>query len=872
MNEPERHVDAVIQRLGPLEAFRQLVAENDAAIRQPELGNGRALAAARTAIYTRLVRHWAAEQHRRLGYDKPFAVAAVGGTGREEMTPCSDNDFALLFDGTLEGNEFLVELQRQAINTGEFEKARGFKCHAFPFSLEGMPALAGKDLNSFLDLRAVHDPGHLVEEFRQRIRATFDSFEHFLHVRSFWRAHWAEAAAAFEQIDRFDIKNDGLRVFLAGIWTLAGKNFCHSHDIYRSLDDERDLEAYHFLLRIRMFVHARRKGGPRASTGGNHPEDLLGFEDFDSFGELLGPEADERRRFEFANEVRRRLISARRRVASYAKGVIEQELKGGREIRPHSPIVCGLGGLSHRTSCYCQTDHERSRAALSLLLAAQRYDLPIDATELQATFRNAGDWLVRVPELAELFYETRGSLAKSFAFLSQIDGAEERLFPGYARFESSFDERVNTERRFLRSALERHKTEALERYVQEGHQRLADAIASERPIAATQYDLAAQEAALLDADQLAAIKLALKTKRLPVTTEDQAASDDPSREFYDRFSTGLSGVALPDYYRPFASEAGFRPETLELTEFLIANHRLFKQCAQAGLSGEREVKALVDTCGDEQRLRCLFVFGCADRAEWNGESTDPGRWLITRELFQKAMAHFIPAPAPAQALRAAGFSPDQVMILEDLGKDFFGGVYRPYARRFGAHLVMLGEDQDFEEPKALLLSAGVTALVGVAARDYPGLAATISGAFARHGIELRQAHFFSAARYRLALDFFHLAMDDRPLPSGLLKSIEDAIRERLHISEADEAALPRLKGRLTLEAWHPGLYRLQFETGDAHQGLLYALACKVHRHLRANIFGLTAHGRRGKAFIAVYHNLPAGMTLDQAQRIVAETF
>jgi hypothetical protein len=712
----------------------------------------------------------------------------------------------------------------------------------------------------------------LVDEFRRKIQETFDPFEHFLHVRRFWQAHWAEAAAAFEHIDEFDIKNDGLRVFLAAIWTLAGKTFCHSHDIYGNLDDPRDLEAYYFLLRIRMFIHSRKPAGQRGGAGGNHPQDLLKFDDFDSFGELLGPGGDDRARFDFANDVRRRLISARRRVASYAKGVIERELKNGREMRPHHPIVCGLGGLSHRTSYYCQTDHERSRAALTLLLEAQRYDLPVDATELQATFRNAGDWLVRVPELAELFYEARGSLGKTFAFLSQVDGAEERLFPGYARFESSFDERVYTEKSRLRSALERNKTVALESLVEEGQQRLAAAIGAESALPTSHHELALREAALLDADQLAAIKLALKTKRLPVTPEDEAGSAEVSLEFYDRFSTGLSGIPLADYYKPFVSEAGFRPETLELTRFLIANHRLFRQCAQAGISGPGEVERLIQACGDERRLRCLFVFGCADRAEWHDEAKDPNRWLITRELFQKVMAHFKPAPAPALALRRDGFAPDQVTILEDLGKDFFGGVYQPYARRFGAHLAMLGEDPDFAEPKAVLLSGGAAPLVGVAARDYPGLAATISGAFARHGIELRQAHFFSAARYRLALDFFHLAIDGRALPAGLCQSIEEAIRQRLHFSAKDEAALPRLKGKVTLEAWHSGLCRLQFETAEDYKGLLYALACKVHCHLRANIFGLTAHGRRGRAYISVYHDLPDELSLEEARRIVEERF
>src|SRR4030095_13489348 len=114
------------------------------------------------------------------------------------------------------------------------------------------------------------------------------------------------------------------------VWTLAGRSFRHSHEIYEQLADARDLEAYDFLLRIRAFIHLRRRGAPQPSTGGHHPEDILEFEEFLSFGELLGTEAGGRARFEFANDVRARLLSARRRVAQFAKGVIERELKDGR--------------------------------------------------------------------------------------------------------------------------------------------------------------------------------------------------------------------------------------------------------------------------------------------------------------------------------------------------------------------------------------------------------------------------------------------------------------------------------------------------------------------------------------------------------------
>ena len=868
----ETRVQAEIGKAGPLAAFRQLIAENDTLIRSPELDNGPEIVSARSAIYTGVVREWAVAQQQAFGYDKPFAVVALGGTGRAEMTPCSDNDFAFLFEDALEGNHFLLELQRQVLHSDQFEKAHGFPCLALPFSLDDVAQLADKQLNSFLDMHPVHDPGGLAELFRERIRSTFDPFEHFLHVRSFWKDQWERAAGESEHLDRFDIKNDGLRVFLAGIWTLAGKHFLHSHQVYETIDDPRDLAAYHFLLRIRTFIHSRHGGRKQPVAGGNHPEDLLGFGEFLSFGEMLGPEADERKRFEFANDVRARLLSARRRVARFAKGVIERELKQGREVSPGSPIVHGVGGLFHATSQHWDNPKEKSRAALSLLLASQHYGVPIDPAELETTFCNAGDWLTRVPELSALFYEQRGSLADSFAFLSQLDGAEDRLFPGYARFESSLDGRVMSERRSLRGALERQKMRALERYVVEGRKRLADAIFKAHLDDPSQEAAVAIEAALLDADHLAAVKLALKSKRLPLTPDDEKVRLDETCPLHERYSTGLSGVPLGEYYEPFCSQCDFPQETRRMVEFLVANRRVFKERAEAGLNDARQVEELVRICKDEHLLRSLFVFTCADRAEWESEETDPARWFNTRELYAKAMKCFKPGPDPARSLWAAGYSPAELEILRDFGADFFGGVYCRYANHFGAHLVRLAEEPGSAGPKVCLLRDGTSTIVGVAARDYRGLAATISGAFWHQQIEIRQAHLFSSKRYGLALDFFHLAPRDRPLMPGLARLVEDGVRRQLYRQESDEASLPPVAGDISLKEWRPNQYCLRFETTQDANGLIYALTYKVYRHLGGNIFGLTAQAARGKSYLSVYHSLPPDLPLESARAITARLF
>ena len=868
----EAHVLAVVRDCGPLEAYRRLIAENNALIRGSELENGRAIVTARTAIHTALVAHWAAVQLRRHGYPKPFAVVALGGTGRAEVTPCSDLDFAFLFDEAIEGNTFLLELQRQTLHTEEFREQYGFGFQALPFGLDDVPALAEKQLNSFLDLRAVFDSWGLTERFRERIRTTYDPFEHFLHLRGFWKDQWEAAGAGSERLDRFDIKNDGLRVFLGGIWTLAGKSFLHSHEVYRTLEDSRDLAAYDFLLRIRAWVHLRRPPSGRGGADGHHPEDILGFEDSISYGEMLGAQSDEATRFEFADEVRSRVLSARRRVAVFAKAVIERELATGRAVAPGSAIIYGTSGLRHSTSGQCHSARDRSRAALSLLLASQRYGVGIDLSELHATFRNAGDWLVRVPEVSELFYEPRGSLADSFEFLAQIDGAEERLFPGYGKFESSLDGRILSERRSLRGALERQKMRVLEHYVTEGAKLLATSSAPEKIAAADENALRAIEAALLDPDHRAAVKLALKTKRLPLTPDDVAARADLTRPLHERHASGFSGIPLPDYFTPYEAECEFTPATLEIVKFLLANRRTFKEVAGTGVNDEERVEEFARRCGDEQQLRALFVFTCADRAQWESAASEPVRWWNIRELYSKSTATFRPRQDRADSLKAAGYGEEELTILRDIGEDFFSGSYGLHAIRFGSHLVRLADYTDPAGPKAAIIRDGNSIMLGVAARDYRGVAASITGALWHSGADLRQAHLFSAMNHGLALDFFHLAPGEKPLRQDLSAIVEEAIRARHHVADTDEASLPRIEGRFTVTETRAGQQCLHFETTHNADGAIYALTYKVFRHLQGNIYALSAHAARDHTYVSIYYGLPPERDLEEARAIVARRF
>lgn len=894
--EHDSEVAQAIRQLSTQEAYRHLIEVNNQQIRTSNLNNGRAITAQRTAIHTGLAAHWVEAQREQFGYDRPFALVALGGTGRGEMTPCSDTDFALLFEEDTKDNAFLKTLLAQTVNGTHFADTYGFKIWPQPYNLEHAPALAGMQLNAFLDMWPVYDPHDFAPTFRDRIRATFDPFEHFLHVSRSWRgAGGAPAVGACDRLDRFDIKNEGLRPFLAGVWTRGGPQFRHSSEVYSGLENDRDLDAYYFLLRIRAFIHLRRGTYSESKVNGTHDEDILRFEDFESFGEMLGPTVEERERFDFANDVRVCLLSARRRVERFARGIIGRELRHGHKTFPGSSIIHGVGGLRHDTTETNATLSDKSTAALSLILASQKYGVGIDPAELEEAFGNAGDWLLRVPQLSDLFYESHGSLADSLEFLSQIDGAMERLFPGYTKFESSLDERVLEERATSRGAWVREKLQALDACLLVGWRSLAPGRAGWDPRSPSLPDMLVAEAAMLDSDHLAAVKLALLTKRLPMTDDDVICQADEDLELHERFASGFSGIELQEYFAPFAAEAGFTEKTVSVATFLIANRRAFKRLSTHGRNDERVVGELVSLCGDLQSLRALFVFTCVDRQVgmptldahpnalptgvgdrkprvWWSHENSSVRWFNTRELYIKALSRFSPeiVPTPARTISDAGFGARECEILEDFGHDYFSGLYVRHTNHFASHLLRLVKQQE-GDPKVDLVRDGDAVLLGVAARDFRGLAACVAGALHRHRVTMRQAHLFSAATYRLAMDFFHLGTD-QSLPRGLAGVVCDAVQRQLYIAETDVASLPMLPGKLQLDGSTKGEYCLRYETMSDTSGVLYALTLKVFHHLGASIHGLSAFTSRGSAFVTVHLTLPHGRSLHEARQIVERRF
>jgi len=182
------------------------------------------------------------------------------------------------------------------------------------------------------------------------------------------------------------------------------------------------------------------------------------------------------------------------------------------------------------------------------------------------------------------------------------------------------------------------------------------------------------EASLLDADHLAAVKLALKTKRLPVTEDDLAAMDDPQLSPKNATGSGFSRLPLADHYAPYRTSGGFPAETIRIAEFLVANRRAFKQLAENGFNDDHKVTSFARHCGDEQRLRALFVFTYADRFEWESEFIVPSRWFNIRELYLKAVQKLSPWSRQHQGLARGGLWRGRIRKSSMTSVTIFGGM------------------------------------------------------------------------------------------------------------------------------------------------------------------------------------------------------
>lgn len=235
------------------------------------------------------------------------------------------------------------------------------------------------------------------------------------------------------------------------------------------------------------------------------------------------------------------------------------------------------------------------------------------------------------------------------------------------------------------------------------------------------------------------------------------------------------------------------------------------------------------------------------------------------------MGNYHPLAEMEKQLVNAGFTSDQLDLFEDL-RGVFNGAYAGLSHRFCYHLVELAENPS-KGALVKLIFDGPSTIIGVAAKDYRGLATTITGALAERGIPMIQAHLFSAKRYGLALDFFHISLPDRLQGNELTKDLQSLIQKQMLFPESPGSPRPLERGTFTLRLWdESGRYQLHMVTQNHSIGLIHAITSRIYLHLQGNIFGLTAYTGRDSAYITVCHTLPDHLSLGDAQAILEREF
>ncbi|MGQ0850014.1 MAG: ACT domain-containing protein [Actinomycetota bacterium] len=296
------------------------------------------------------------------------------------------------------------------------------------------------------------------------------------------------------------------------------------------------------------------------------------------------------------------------------------------------------------------------------------------------------------------------------------------------------------------------------------------------------------------------------------------------------------GAALT---RSLLDRLGFGHGTIELVAAAVRHHLLLPVTAgRRDIEDPAVVAEVASVVGNQDLLRVLALLSVAD-----ARATGPDMWtawkeLLLRGLFEKVsqLLEGTTSQLPAELVDSVA----QRLPDLPLGKltDHLGGMPPGYLVRFGPELVAqhlrlaeppLGEGQI---KMAVLAGAPVSTLV-IAARDRPGLLATVAGVLSLHNLNVLEARVATRSD-GLALDTFRVEdalgsdMIGQGRWPGVRQTLEEAMAGRIDL----EARLG--EKRAAYRSGHPALppsVKVMLNTADVRAsdrvGLLHDLAAAM---------------------------------------------
>ncbi|MCZ7528104.1 MAG: [protein-PII] uridylyltransferase [Acidimicrobiia bacterium] len=626
-------------------------------------------------------------------------LVALGSYGRRELCPGSDVDVALVHDG-VRGVAAVADALWYPLWDAGFVLGHSVR------TVREAVALADAELDALtalLDARPVVGDVTLHRDLEGRIRQLAERrrrrvVEELVAGAAEREARYGPVAEMLEP--NLKEGRGGLRDTQALAWAgfaLGGPGGLPSlvaRGYLRPHDPGRIGAAADLLLDLRVTLH--RLSGGRS--------DLLSLQDQDAVAAAVG-ERD-------ADAMVRRLSSAAREVAWISDDVwdrLRSTERGpvGRLVRGDRPLGSGVVLREGRVALVADVAIDAG-AVLAVAAAAAEHDRPIDRVTLER-LRSTGDptW---APSRTATFLRLLRAGRPAIAVFEALDhvGALVHLLPEWAHVRS-----LPQRNAYHRFTVDRHLLEAV-----------------------------AECATLLDGG---------------VRPEGPGELDDEVAASLDRPDLLLLAALLHDVGKGLPgdhSEAGARTaaaigrrlglggEDVDTLGWLVRHHLVLAETAtRRDLSDEATVARIASLAGDPERLRLLYLLTVGDSRATGPAAWGPTKAALVRELFVKAFGllergGLATTRARREEVRAA-LGPDADRFLDTMPP--------AYALAFEPAAMVLHRELFEAAHPAVRWARRPDGLLEctVVAPDRTGLLATVAGALALVGLDIREAVAYS---------------------------------------------------------------------------------------------------------------------------------
>lgn len=779
-------LEGLIKSKGREAALIEGIACNDNRILSPTLSAGFEICRERTRIVDAVAVNFFRQLQAHFPDNQDIVLGATGGYGRMELEPNSDVDLILI------ANSITPQISEysSAFANHFFYSLPKISGHIIVNTLDDIPQFELDKIAAFLDLRFLAGSKRFYRRVRRQLRDYTDPLEFIGGLSSELKKQHEKHDRGIFDARSFNVKYGigGIRHFHMGIWVEGVRRFTPSVELYAEAPKDV-MDAVGYMLRLRGWLNLRKGLQPTSPDN-----DELTYDDRVAFGEAFGEEGLEM------------LVASRKRIRQFAEANMYRRLKKGIAI--DNGLEHGIGGI--RISKKGKTE-DQNNIFYRLMFHAQKRGIPIDSDAYHYFLSDACSFVRADPAFLDLFYD-KGSLATTLRNFSRFNVLG-KIWPGFSKLEAALYERGHRNWHITKAGQAIRRIENLE-----------SLNSNNQGNASPQTRFFMGEYENLEPEQLFALRLALLCKGIPqvlgITTRDYTEQ-------------------LHNVYPQIASSA------LDTMVFLIENKDTLFTPAQSYVVDDPATVAMLTTRVDDVRqLRSLLLFTYADLGHGKQKRFTPEQWENALDIYKNSMRRLMKQeqrPYDPFALDEEGRA-----IASSMPEGFLQSRY--VGRLVTTYIGWLRKVKYEGNPQIRFAKtySNKTALLEIAAEDFPGLLWRITGTCYKHGMSITQAQIYSLKEpHKLALDFLNLAIPDGIDEGQFKKDIASIISSRGDL-ELPELDIAKIVGQADVELEHlpeAGYVRMTMAGAD-QLGLLYAVTRTLSEKIGADIYATNAYTSR----------------------------